>query len=101
MNSCTLCPTVVPWVWGSFRNTQSRIRVIGTFTDDFLVQVGLHQGPMLSPLFFIIVLEALSRKIKAGCLEELLYADDFALISEREKGSLKRRIGVKSVESKC
>ena len=56
---------------------------------------------MLSPLFFIIVLEALSRKIKAGCLEELLYADDFALISEREKGSLKRRIGVKSVESKC
>ena len=31
---------------------------------------------MLSPLLFIIVLEALSREIRSGCPEGLLHADD-------------------------
>ena len=37
---------------------------------------------MLSHVSFIVVLEVLSREIKLGCPEELLYADDFALVSE-------------------
>ena len=41
---------------------------------------------MLSPLLFIIVLEALSREITSGCSEELLYADHLALISETIEG---------------
>ena len=42
------------------RNVQSRVGVKETFTDDFLVQIGLHQGSVLSPLLFIIAMEALS-----------------------------------------
>ena len=37
---------------------------------------------MLSPLLFIIVLKALSWKIKLECPEELLCAADFTLVSE-------------------
>ena len=32
----------------------------------FEVKVGVHQGSVLSPLLFIIVLEALSRKFREG-----------------------------------
>ena len=51
-----------------------------TFSDDFLAQVGLDQGSMLSPLLFIIVLEALSRETKSICLEKLPYLDDLVLV---------------------
>ena len=47
---------------------------------------------MLSPLLFIVVLEVLSTEIRSGCPEKLLYADDFALVSETHEG-LKRRLG--------
>ena len=46
-------------VQSMYRNARSRVRTDGVFRDDFLVQVGLHQGSVLSPLLFIIVLEAL------------------------------------------
>ena len=33
-----------------YRNPQSRVRVNGTFSDDFLVRVGLHEGSLLGLL---------------------------------------------------
>ena len=48
----------------------------------FNVQVGVHQGSTLSPLLFIIVFEALSRKFQTGCPWELLYADDLVIIAD-------------------
>jgi len=54
-------------------------------SDGFEVKVGLHQGSVLSPLLFIIVLEALSREFRAGLPWELLYADDLCLIAETEE----------------
>ena len=38
-----------------------------------------NQGSVLSPLLFIIVLEALSREFRTGCPWELLYADDLMI----------------------
>ena len=37
---------------------------------------------VLSPLLFIMVLEALSQEFRVGCPWELLYADDLVLIAE-------------------
>ena len=48
----------------------------GTFRDDYLVEVKLHQISMVSPLLFIIVLGPLSREIRSGCPNEALKADD-------------------------
>ena len=44
--------------------------------------MGVHQGSVLSPLLFIIVLEALSREFRTGYPWELLYADDLMISSE-------------------
>ena len=46
------------------------------------MKVGLHQGSVLSPLLFIIVLEASSREFRTGCSWELLYADDLVIVAE-------------------
>jgi len=60
-------------------------------SDDFEVKVGVHQGSVLSPLLFIIVLEALSSECCVGLPWELFYADDLCLIAESE-GELKVKI---------
>ena len=49
---------------------------------------------MLNPLLFTIALEELSREIRSGCPEKLLYADDLALVRETH-GRLKGRLGAK------
>ena len=54
----------------------------GKYSEDFPVNVGVHQGSVLSPLLFIIVMEALSRDFRSGCPWELLYADDLANIAD-------------------
>ena len=51
----------------------------------FNVKVGVHQGSVLSPLLFIIVLEALSREFREGLPTELLYTDDLVLIAETKE----------------
>ena len=61
-------------IQGMYSNARSRVRVNGQLSDEFEVQVGVHQGSVLSPLLFILVLEALSREFRTGVPWELLYA---------------------------
>jgi len=48
------------------------------------VKVGMHQDSALSPLVFVIVMEALSREFRVALPWELLYADDLLVIAETE-----------------
>ena len=65
-----------------YQNTRSQVRVNNLFSDVFDVQVGVHQGSVLSPLLFIFVLETLSREFRTSCPWKLLYADDLALLAD-------------------
>ena len=51
-----------------YSNTQSRVRVNGIFSDDF------NQDSVL------VLQELLSREIRSGWSEELLYANDLAIV---------------------
>ena len=51
---------------GMYANARSRVRVGEGYSEMFEVKVGVHQSSVLSPLLFIIVLKALSRKIRTG-----------------------------------
>ena len=51
-------------------------------SEKFGVGVGVHQGSVLSPLLFILVLEALSHEFRTGVPWELLYADDLAVFAD-------------------
>ena len=52
--------------------------------------MGMHQGSGLSPLLFMIVMEAISREFRVALPWELLYADDLAVIAETEEELIKR-----------
>ena len=56
----------------------------------FEVKVGMHQGSALSPLLFVIVMEAISREFRDALPWELWYADDLAVIAETEDELIKR-----------
>jgi Reverse transcriptase (RNA-dependent DNA polymerase)/Endonuclease/Exonuclease/phosphatase family len=61
------------------------VRLSGIESRGFKVKVGVHQGSVLSPLLFVIVLEALSRTFRGGLPMEILYADDLVLMAESEE----------------
>ena len=66
------------------------------------MKVGVHLGSVLSPLLFIIVLEALSREFQAGVPLEDLYADDLVIITDSlEEYDMERSHGEEGVEGKC
>jgi hypothetical protein len=54
-------------------------------TETFNVEVGLHQGSVLSPLLFIIVMNEITEDIKQGLPWEILFADDLVLMANTEE----------------
>ena len=73
---------VVRFIQGMYMDVKSRVRVNSQYSKEFGVGVGVHQGSALSPLLFILVLEALSRQFRTGVPWELLYADDLAVMAD-------------------
>ena len=69
-------------IQGMYTDVKSCVRVNGQYSKEFRVGVGVHQGSVLSPLLFILVLEALSRQFHTGVPWELLYADDLAVMAD-------------------
>jgi len=54
-------------------------------SDDFTVKVGVHQGSILSPFLFTMVLETLSNSFRTGLPWEFMYGDDLVLITDSMK----------------
>ena len=79
----------------------SRVRVNDLSSEEFDVGVGVHQVSVLSPLPFILVLEALSCEFHTNVPWKLLYADDLLLITDTwEEGISKLMVWKAGMESK-
>ena len=73
-----------------YSNARSRVRIGEGYSEEFDVKVGVEQGSVLSPLLFIIVLEALSREFCCGVPWEDLYANDLVVIGESMEECIRR-----------
>ena len=73
-----------------YSGAETVVRTVYGNSKSFEVKVGMHQGLALSPLLFVIVMEAISREFRVALPWELLYADDLAVIAETEEELIKR-----------
>lgn len=88
-------------VQAMYEGAKTAVRIDGGESEEFGVRVGVHQGSVLSPLLFIIVIEALSREFKVGLPWEVLYADDLVLLADSEEAlSAKLKVWKEQMEVK-
>ena len=69
-------------VMSLYHGAKTKFRVKSEVSEEFLVQVGVHQGSVFSPLLFAIVVDVISENAREGLMNEILYADDLVLLSE-------------------
>src|SRR3989441_962022 len=74
-----------------YEGVTTAVKRNGEDSESFEVKVGVHQGSVLSPLLFNIVMQAIAHNFKKGLPWELLYADDLVLLAE-SRLELKKRL---------
>ena len=68
-----------------YEGSRTKVRVgSGTF-EKFGVPIDVHQGSVLSPLIFSIVVDVVTEHAREGLLNEILFADNLVLMSESLK----------------
>jgi len=72
-----------------YTGAKTVVRTVYGNSSCFEIKVGMHQGSALSPLLFVIVMEAISREFRVALPWELLYAYDLAVIVETEEDLIK------------
>jgi hypothetical protein len=55
-------------------------------TNDFPINIGLHQGSTLSPYLFALMMDEVTRDIQGGISWCMLFADDVILVDESRTG---------------
>ncbi|KAK3513060.1 hypothetical protein QTP70_000945 [Hemibagrus guttatus] len=85
-----------------YERSRTVVRCAVGQTEEFKVEVGLHQGSALSPFLFAIVMDQLSEEVRQGSPWTMMFADDIVICSESREQvevALERR-GMKVSHSK-
>ena len=77
-------------VMSIFTGAKTVVRTVYGNSNGFEVKVSMNQGSALSPLLFVMVMEALSREFRVALPWELSYADDLVVIAETKDDLIKR-----------
>ena len=64
-----------------YHGARTKIRQGSELSEQFLVQGGVHQGSVLSPLLFAITVDVIIENAREGLMNKILIADDLALMS--------------------
>ncbi|KAK3507053.1 hypothetical protein QTP70_003306 [Hemibagrus guttatus] len=65
-----------------YERSRTVVRCAVGQTEEFNVEVGLHQGSALSPFLFAIVMDQLSEEVRQESPWTLMFADDIVICSE-------------------
>ncbi|KAK3548512.1 hypothetical protein QTP70_013363 [Hemibagrus guttatus] len=68
-------------------------------TEEFKVEVGLHQGSALSPFLFAIVMDQLSEEVRQESPWTMMFADDIVICSESREQLERRGMKVSRIQS--
>jgi len=73
-----------------YTGAKTVVKTVYSNSNSFEVKVSTQQGSACSPLLFVIVMEALSKKFRVVLPWQLLFADDLVVIAETEDDLIKR-----------
>ncbi|KAK3535063.1 hypothetical protein QTP70_003041, partial [Hemibagrus guttatus] len=65
-----------------YERSRTVVRCAVVQTEEFKVEVGLHQGSALSPFLFAIVMDQLSEEVRQESPWTMMFADDIVICSE-------------------
>jgi hypothetical protein len=69
-----------------YDNIVTSVRTSDRDTNDFPINIGLHQGSALSHYLFVLVMDEVTRDIQCGIPWCMLFADDVVLVDESRTG---------------
>jgi hypothetical protein len=69
-----------------YDNIVTSVRTSDGDTNDFPINIGLHQGSALSPCLFDLMMDEVTRDIQGGIPWCMLFADDVVLVDESRTG---------------
>ena len=69
-------------VMSLYDGAKTRVRVGSAYSKEFEIKLVVHQGSVLSPLLFAIVVDVITENARRGVINKLLYADDLVVTSE-------------------
>jgi len=64
------------------KERKRKSRVESGLSEEFFVKVGVHQGSVLSPFLFAMVVDEATENARKGWMKEVLYADDLVMMRE-------------------
>ena len=73
---------LVKAVMSLYEGAETKVRVGSRLSEEFSVKVGVHQGFVLSPLLFAMVIDEVTENARKGWMKQILYADDLVLMGE-------------------
>jgi hypothetical protein len=69
-----------------YDNVATSVRTSDRNTNDFPINIGLHQGSALSPYLFALVMDEVTRDIQCGISWCMFFADDVILVDGSRTG---------------
>jgi hypothetical protein len=85
-----------------YDNVVTSVRTSDGDTNDFPINIGLHQRSALSPYLFALVMDEVTRDIQGGIPWCMLFADDVVLLDESRMGvDQKLKLWRRTLEAKC
>jgi hypothetical protein len=85
-----------------YDNVVTNVRTSDRDTNDFPINIGLHQGSALNPYLFALVMDEVIRDIQGGIPWCMLFADDVVLVDESRTGvDQKLKLWRRTLEAKC
>ena len=79
-------PAYIRVIKAMYEGARTRVKTPGGVSNDFAISMNLHQGSALSPFFFTLILDKLTRGIQDEVPWCMLFADDIALIDVARQG---------------
>ena len=69
-------------VMSLYEGAKIRVKVDSELSEEVEVKVGMHQGSVMSPFIYAVVVQGVTEFAREDALSEFLYADDLVLMSE-------------------